>query len=133
MNQTMHTPTSKTTTAGHMASRVLSASTLNDDDVYNLEGEKLGSIKEIMLDIDTGNVAYAVLSFGGFLSLGEKLFAVPWHALTVDTDNHRLVMDVDEERLKNAPGFDDDHWPDMADPTWEQTVHAFYGAAGKLT
>ena len=88
---------------GRLASRVLSASTLNGDDVYNPKGEKLGSIKELMLDIENGKVCYAVLSFGGFLSLGEKLFAVPWSALTVDTNNKRFVMDADEERLKKAP------------------------------
>ena len=112
---------------GRLASRVLSASTLNGDDVYNPKGEKLGSIKELMLDIENGKVCYAVLAFGGFLSLGEKLFAVPWSALTVDTNNKRFVMDADEERLKKAPGFDADKWPNMADSTWEKSVHAFYG------
>ncbi|MBT9520134.1 MAG: PRC-barrel domain-containing protein [Dechloromonas sp.] len=106
---------------------VLSASSLSSDDVYNPKGEKLGSIKDLMLDIQSGKVCYAVLSFGGFLSLGEKLFAVPWSALTVDTENKRLVMDTDEERLKNAPGFDTDNWPNMADATWEKTVHGYYG------
>lgn len=110
-------------------SRVLSASSLSSDDVYDPKGEKLGSIKEIMLDIETGKVCYAVLSFGGFLSLGEKLFAVPWSALTVDTINKRLVMDTNEERLKSAPGFDTDHWPNMADAAWEKTVHAYYGTS----
>ncbi len=113
--------------AGRLNSRVLSASTLSSDDVYNPKGEKLGSIKELMLDIESGKVCYAVLSFGGFLSLGEKLFAVPWSALTVDTENKRIVMDTNEERLKNAPGFDTDHWPNMADATWGKSVHAYYG------
>lgn len=105
------------------STKVLSASTLNGDDVYNRNGDKLGSIKEIMLDIETGKVCYAVLSFGGFISLGEKLFAVPWSALTVDTENKRFIMDTDEERLKNAPGFDTNNWPNMSDPTWEKSVH----------
>lgn len=109
------------------SSQVISASTLGGDDIYNPKGEKLGSIKELMLDINSGKVCYAVLSFGGFLSLGEKLFAVPWSALTVDTKNKRLVMDTDEERLENAPGFDADHWPNMADAAWEKNVHTYYG------
>jgi len=109
------------------ASRLLSASTLAADNVYNPKGEKLGSIKELMLNINSGKVCYAVLSFGGFLSLGEKLFAVPWGALTVDTDNQRFVMDTDEERLKTAPGFDADNWPNMADSSWEKNVNAYYG------
>lgn len=113
--------------AGRSGTRVLSASSLASDDVYNPKGEKLGSIKELMLDIDSGKVCYAVLSFGGFLSVGEKLFAVPWSALTVDTQNKRLVMDTDEDRLKNAPGFDSNNWPNMADATWEKSVHTYYG------
>jgi len=112
---------------GKFASRVLSASTLAGDDVYDPKGEKLGSVKEIMLDIEAGKISYVVLSFGGFLSIGEKLFAVPWSALTVDTENKRLVMDTNEERLKEAPGFDTDNWPNMADPAWEKTVHDYYG------
>jgi sporulation protein YlmC with PRC-barrel domain len=113
--------------ASSRGSRLLSASTLSSDDVVNTKGEKLGSIKELMMNIESGKVCYAVLSFGGFLSLGEKLFAVPWSALKVDTANKRIVMDTDEERLKNAPGFDTDHWPNMADATWEKSVHAYYG------
>lgn len=107
--------------------RMLSASSLSSDDVYNPSGDKLGSIKDLMLDLDTGKVSYAVLSFGGFLSLGEKLFAVPWSALAVDTENKYVVMDTSEERLKTAPGFDPDNWPNMADATWEKNVHAYYG------
>jgi sporulation protein YlmC with PRC-barrel domain len=112
---------------GKLNARVLSASSLAGDDVYDTKGEKLGSVKEIMLDTRAGKISYVVLSFGGFLSVGEKLFAVPWGALTVDTENKRLVMDTNEERLKEAPGFDKDNWPNMADPAWEKTVHAYYG------
>jgi sporulation protein YlmC with PRC-barrel domain len=124
MNDTI---TRDVTSTSRHTSRVLSASSLSSDDVVNTAGEKLGSIKELMLDIDSGKVCYAVLSFGGFLSIGEKLFAVPWSALKVDTDNKRLVMDADEDRLKKAPGFDAENWPNMADSTWEKSVHSFYG------
>lgn len=112
--------------SSRLGSRVLSASTLSGDDVYDPRGEKLGSIKELMLDIDNGKVCYAVLSFGGFLSLGEKLFAVPWSALKVDTENKRFIMDTTEERMKNAPGFDSDHWPNMADTSWEKSIYSYY-------
>jgi len=124
MNNTINVDAVNTSRSG---ARVLSASSLASDDVYNPKGEKLGSIKELMMDIDSGKVCYAVLSFGGFLSVGEKLFAVPWSALTVDTQNKRLVMDTDEDRLKNAPGFDTNNWPNMADATWEKSVHTYYG------
>jgi hypothetical protein len=100
------------------------------NDVFNRRGEDLGDIKEIMLDLQSGRVAYAVLSYGGFLGMGEKLFAVPWNALTLDTENHRFTLDVERDRLKDAPGFDPDRWPDMADDTWARGVHAFYGSSG---
>ncbi len=109
------------------APTLVSASTLSNDDVYNRQGEKLGSIKDLMMDIQSGRVCYAVLSFGGFLSLGEKLFAVPWSALAVDTENQRLLLDTNEVRLKDAPGFDKDNWPNMADPFWEENIQSFYG------
>lgn len=105
----------------------MSASTLIGDAVYNLQDEDLGDVKEIMLDMRTGKVAYAVLSFGGFLGMGEKLFAVPWAALTLDTENRRFTLDVNKERLESAPGFDKDSWPDMADPVWADGIHTYYG------
>lgn len=105
----------------------MGAATLIGNDVYNAQEEDLGDIKEIMLDVRSGKVNYAVLSFGGFLGMGTKLFAVPWSALKLDPVNERFVLDVDKERLKNAPGFDKDHWPDMADQSWRQEIHAYYG------
>ncbi|MGF6149067.1 PRC-barrel domain-containing protein [Pseudomonas fluorescens] len=107
--------------------RLMGADTLIGNDVYNHKEENLGDIKEIMLDLHSGRVAYAVLSFGGFLGMGEKLFAVPWSALTLDTMNKRFVLSVDKERLANAPGFDKDNWPNMQDPIWSKEIHAYYG------
>jgi sporulation protein YlmC with PRC-barrel domain len=107
--------------------RLMGSDTLIGNDVYNHLDEDLGDIKEIMLDMSSGQVAYAVLSFGSFLGLGEKLFAVPWSALTLDTVNKRFILNVEKERLKSAPGFDKDDWPDMADQSWSRDVHAYYG------
>ncbi len=107
--------------------RLMGANTLVGNDVCNRQDEDLGDIKEIMLDVPSGRVAYAVLSFGGFLGMGEKLFAVPWSALTLDTENKRFVLDADEDRLRDAPGFDKDHWPDMADESWVKQIHSYYG------
>lgn len=106
---------------------LMGADTLIGDSVVNAQEEDLGDIKEIMLDMQTGQVAYAVLAFGGFLGMGEKLFAVPWQALHLDTVNKRMVLNVDKERLKNAPGFDKDAWPDMSDVGWAGGIHSFYG------
>jgi sporulation protein YlmC with PRC-barrel domain len=107
--------------------RVLSAGSLAGDRVRNNAGEDLGKIEEIMIDIHSGRVAYAVLSFGGFLGMGNKLFAVPWQSLAVDLENHEFVLDVSRETLENAPGFDKSDWPDMADPDWGAQIHRHYG------
>jgi hypothetical protein len=106
---------------------LMGAETLVGNDVFNKDAEDVGDIKEIMLDMRTGRVSYAVLSFGGFLGMGEKLFAVPWDALTLDTENKRFVLDVSKDRLEGAPGFDKNHWPDMADAAWESGIHTYYG------
>ncbi|KQN69433.1 PRC-barrel [Duganella sp. Leaf61] len=107
--------------------RLMGADTLIGEDVYNLQEEDLGDIKEIMLDMRQGNVAYAVLSFGGWLGMGDKLFAVPWEALQLDTVNKRFLLNVSKDHLKNAPGFDKDNWPDMASSEFSTQIHDFYG------
>ena len=108
--------------------RVLSASTLAGDHVQNSAGEDLGKVNEIMIDIPSGKVAYAVLSFGGFLGMGNKLFALPWSALKLEEGKKCFVLDVDKKKLENAPGFDKDNWPDMADTTWRNEIFSYYGA-----
>ncbi|WP_075792808.1 PRC-barrel domain-containing protein [Massilia putida] len=117
------------TSSGHAGPgpALMGADTLIGDSVVNANDDDLGDIKEIMLDMQTGQVAYAVLSFGGFLGMGDKLFAVPWQALHLDTVNKRFVLDIDKQRLQNAPGFDKDAWPDMGDAQWAQQIHTFYG------
>ena len=106
---------------------LMGANTLLGNDVYNKDGEDLGDIKEFMIDMNSGKVAYAVLSFGGLLGMGNKLFAVPWAALALDTTNKRFTLNVLKDALKDAPGFDKDHWPSMSDPKWASGVHKFYG------
>lgn len=107
--------------------KVLSAGTIIGDRVRNSQGEDLGKLEEIMLDIDSGRIAYAVLSFGGFMGMGDKLFAVPWPALHVAPDEHKFVLDVPKDRLERAPGFDKDNWPDTADQSWRDQIHTYYG------
>jgi hypothetical protein len=107
--------------------RLMGADTLIGNDVYNHQDEDIGDIKEIMLDVPNGNIRYAVLSFGSFLGMGEKLFAVPWNALKLDSINKRFLLDVDKERLKDAPGFEKDAWPDFADKTLADNLHSYYG------
>lgn len=107
---------------------LMGADTLIGDDVYNHSDEELGDIKEIMLDMRTGQIAYAVLSFGGILGMGDKLFAVPWERLTLDPVNKRFLLNVEKGQLKDAPGFDKNNWPDMGSEAWNQQMEAFYGS-----
>ena len=106
---------------------VLSSSTICSDHVKNAAGEDLGKIEDLMIDLYSGRIAYAVLSFGGFLKMGNKLFAIPWEALKVDGVNKEFILHVDKSRLENATGFDKDNWPNMADPTFGSTLYRHYG------
>ena len=119
MTQTQVTP---------QAPIVLSASTLSGDRVVNLQNEDLGKIEELMIDLETGRIAYVVLSFGGFLGMGDKLFALPWSAFSVDTTEKRFILNVDKELLKQAPGFDKAHWPNMTDREWGAGIYKYYGS-----
>ncbi len=106
---------------------VLSASSLNGDTVKNVQGEDLGDVKDIMIDTENGQVEYYVLSFGGFMGMGDKLFAVPPQAMNVDTEDQCMVLNVDKEILETAPGFDKDDWPNMADEAFRNRVYGHYG------
>lgn len=106
---------------------ILSANTLAGDKVKNAKGEDLGKVEELMIDLDSGRVAYAVLSFGsGFMRSG-KLFAIPWGSLAVNQEKKELVLNVTQEMLESAEGFDKDDWPDMADPSFLTRTYSHYG------
>ncbi|KPC51913.1 PRC-barrel domain-containing protein [Amantichitinum ursilacus] len=108
--------------------RVIASRTLEGAKVVNDLGEELGKIDQVVLDIDRGRIAYAVLSFGGFMGLGDKLFALPWSSLQSDPVNERFILGgVDRARLESAPGFDKDHWPVFADDQWAVGIHDYYG------
>jgi len=106
---------------------IMAADGLTGEKVVNEAGAHLGEVAHIMLDVSKGTIAYAVLSFGGVLGIHDKLFAVPWGSLAIDVDNKWFVLNIDKERLRDAPGFDKNHWPSMADPKWVSEVHAYYG------
>ncbi len=95
-------------------SRVISASSVKGSNVWNYTGEKLGNIDDVMFDMESGRITYALLSFGGFLGFGDKLFAVPWAALEPNPDEKSFNLNVAKETLEDAPGFDKDNWPDMS-------------------
>lgn len=108
--------------------KALSASTLTGDKARNAAGDDLGKIEEIVIDLDSGRVAYAVLAAGGFLGMGDKFFAIPWDRLTVDTDAKEVVIDVDNEMLEKAPGFDKDNWPNVHDNAWIADLYRYYNS-----
>ena len=107
---------------------LMGANTLLGTRVYNLQGEDIGELKEIMMDFASGNMCYAVLAFNEFSEKGEQFFAVPWGALVLDTHRKSVVLDVDKELLKRTNGFDKNHWPNMADQHWAGTLHAGYAS-----
>lgn len=107
--------------------QVLSSSSIVGTNVQNSAREDLGEIKDLMIDLSGGRIAYAVLSFGGFLGMGDKLFAIPWEAFQVVQEEEVLILNVAKEKLEQAPGFDKDNWPDMADVTWGKSIHSYYG------
>lgn len=108
--------------------RRLTATSIIGDDVENPEGEKLGSIKNLMIDINKGYIDYVVLQFGGFLGMGAKLFAIPWQELQLDPLREVFILNRDKDYLKNAPGFDEDHWPETNDHYYEDATTYWGGS-----
>jgi hypothetical protein len=95
-------------------------------DVKNNQNEDLGEIEALMLDKPTGKVAYVVLSFGGFLGMGNKLFALPWEIFSYDKSAECFKAPVSKEQLKDSPGFDKDNWPDMSNQQWRDSIRTHY-------
>jgi sporulation protein YlmC with PRC-barrel domain len=104
--------------------------------VKNPAGQDLGKVEDIVIDMGTGKVRYAAISFGGFLGVGDKLFAVPFHALKVkhnagDKTTH-FVLNVDKKTLEKAPGFDSKNWPDFGNPRYSDDNDRYYGEPTKF-
>jgi len=103
--------------------------------VRNQSNKDLGSVNDLMVDMGAGKVRYAALSYGGFLGVGNKLFAVPWSAFRCDrypnSNKHFLELSINEDTLKNAPGFDKDKWPNFADPQFGQGIDTYYGSQNR--
>ena len=106
---------------------IMGVDTLVGSRIYNAHGEDLGDIKDFMVEMRTGRITFALVAFGNVPGLGDKLFAVPWSALLLDANRHRFLLHVTADVLKNAPGFDKEHWPSMIDPIWLKNLHNFYG------
>jgi len=104
------------------------ASTIKNMKVHNEANEDLGYVYDLVLDLKDGKIHYAALNYGAIAGLGGKLFAVPFPAFTLHHEGKDkfLVLDISAEKLKAAPGFDSNHWPDMADPTWSRDIDRYY-------
>ncbi len=124
---TATTNNTNNTTLANTTPRVLSSSSIVGTNVLNKNNESIGEIKDLMIDLRSGDTQYAVLSFGGFLGMGDKLFAVPLASFDVDTHREKFILDIDKTRLEKAPGFDKDNWPSTADNTFVDSVYSFYG------
>jgi sporulation protein YlmC with PRC-barrel domain len=99
--------------------------------VRNSAGEDLGKIEDVVVDPETGNVQYAVLSFGGVFGLGNKLFPIPWSSLRTSSNRDYVLLDLDKETLRRAPGYDRDSLPNWSDPSWRRSIHEHYGTTAR--
>ena len=106
---------------------VVPASKIIGETVVNRQSENLGKIDELVIDAKKNRVLYAVLSFGGLMGMGNKLFAMPWEAFEFSTTENKLILNVDKEKLKAAPGFEKgDKWPDFKDKLWGESIYNYY-------
>lgn len=115
-----------------MTSRIVNADNVIGVSVKNLQNEDLGQVEAIMIDKISGQVAYVVLSYGGFLGMGDKLFALPWGVFSYDKMDECFKISLNEEKLKNSPGFDKDNWPDMSSDAWTSSINKYYGTTTQL-
>ncbi len=107
--------------------RLIASNKVEGTEVYNRKGEHLGQVYNFMVDKYSGQVAYAVMSFGGFLGLGESYHPLPWKALTYDTRLGGYVVDLDKDKLQGAPSFSRNETPDWSNRDWGTRVHDYYG------
>jgi len=96
--------------------------------VMNSAGEKLGTVEDIVINLQDGKVQYLALSYGGVLGIGSKYFAVPFNEVRFNhgKDEMYFVLDVPKDKLQSAPGFDKSDWPDFADPKWRNEIETYY-------
>jgi hypothetical protein len=123
---TMQSPTANRSVATDETDRLIASDKVEGTAVYNRAGERFGDVHNFMVDKYSGRVAYAVMSFGGFLGIGEKYHPLPWKVLTYDTDMGGYVVDLDEETLRDAPSFAGDEVPDWGSRDWDTRIHDYY-------
>lgn len=105
----------------------LPAQEIKDMSIMNLEGEDLGKVEEFFIDLEYGRVAYALVSFGGFLGMGGKVHAIPWQAFSWSPQGTKLVLNIDKQSLKDSPGFDRLNYQELSDRQWVAGVFKYFG------
>lgn len=118
------------TSSGDDWQRNYRATKIIGTDVRNTRGDKIGDIKDLVLDRN-GAISYAVISTGGFLGVGDRLHAVPWNVLQSSSGRDYRVLDIEKDRLKSAPGFDSNKWPNVTDEKWGEENRRFYQGQGQ--
>ena len=108
-------------------SDLISSDKVEGTAVYNHQGEKLGSIYALMIDKISGKVAYAVMSFGGFLGIGDRYHPLPWSVLKYDTRQGGYAVGLDRSVLEGAPTYSSAETPNWSDRRWGEQVHKHYG------
>lgn len=110
--------------------RYLTATSIIGDNVVARDGDDMGEIKDLMVDLTSGKIEYFVVELGGFLGIGEKYYALPFAFLTVDAENKVFVLNQEEETIRNAPGFDKDHWPETNSHYYSNSTSYWGGFMG---
>jgi sporulation protein YlmC with PRC-barrel domain len=108
--------------------RLIAADQVEGTKVYNPAGDNLGSVEDVMLDKVSGKIAYAVVSFGGFLGIGDRHYPLPWEKLKYDTAMGGFVVNLDKQTLEGAPSYADDERVGWEDPAWGRSVYDYYGS-----
>ncbi|MDG6257425.1 MAG: PRC-barrel domain-containing protein [Methanomicrobiaceae archaeon] len=106
---------------------VIRANDIAGSSVRNPQGDEIGSIKDVMIDINDGCIACTALSFSGFMGLGEKIYAVPWEALEYNASDNAFILNVPIERLEKGPCFEGETWPKTADREWLAGMYTHFG------
>ena len=131
--QTETTAAGSGTVATDETDRLIAADKVEGTAVYNRMGERLGTVHNVMIDKYTGQVAYAVMSFGGFLGMGESYHPLPWRVLTYDTRQGGYVVDLDRSRLEGAPSYTTSNMPSWSDQSYRRRIDEYYGVPSSGT
>jgi uncharacterized protein YrrD len=127
----MQTTNTARTSSGSVATdetdRLIASNKVEGTVVYNRQGERLGSVYNFMVDKRSGQVEYAVMSFGGFLGMGDSYHPLPWKTLTYDTSKGGYVVDLDKDRLQQAPSYASGETANWSDPAYGRRIDDYYG------